>query len=174
MGAAPAPDASDLAAQIRELADRAALSDLCNRYLLMHDEGRFTESQAQSFLTEDVELSFPPGNHRGIAGLDAFTETFMGPWARTHHHASNYVIELAGDRATVTWSVIATHVHRSSPPPPASGDHFHLGGRFQGTAVRTPHGWRMQRLALRVLWTIGTGAPAVMAIIAGDDRRSER
>ncbi|MGI5237977.1 nuclear transport factor 2 family protein [Dactylosporangium sp. CA-139066] len=156
--------------EIRALADRLAVGELCDRYLLVLDEGRFDESWAAGVFTDDVELAFPPGTHHGLAGLDAFTATFMGPWARTHHHTGNYLIDLDGDQAAFTCPVIATHVHPGSPPPPAPANLFRLGGWFSGTAVRTPSGWRLNRLALRVTWTVGSGAPAIVATMTAAQR----
>jgi ketosteroid isomerase-like protein len=144
-------------------ADRYAISDVCDRYLCLLDEGRFGEAVAGTVFTPDVLLAFPPGSHQGIAGMDAFTEVFMGHWARTHHHPGFYRVEVDGDAATVTFSVVATHVHRDSPPPPASGKLFQLGGRFEGGLRRTPAGWRISRLSLKVSWTTGIGVPAIAA-----------
>ena len=155
-----------LAAQVQDLADRTAIGDLIDRYLLGLDEGAFDSERARSVFTDDVELAFPPGTHHGLPGLVEFTKDFMGHWERTHHHASNYVIDLDGDRADVAWHVVALHVHPGSPPPPAPGQHFQLGGRFDGTAVRTPDGWRLRRLALRVIWTTGIGIPSIAATMA--------
>jgi hypothetical protein len=155
------------AVPFRELADRAALADLINRYLLSLDEGTFDETLVREVFTEDVELSFPPGDHQGAQGLAGFTGGFMAHWDRTHHLCSGYAIEPDGDRATVGWNVIATHVHHGSPPPPAPGDLFQLGGRFSGQAVRTARGWRLRRLALRVVWTAGRGIPSIAAVMAG-------
>jgi SnoaL-like domain len=166
-GATGQIEASDqAAAQLRVLADRAALSDMISGYFLALDERTFDEAQASAMFTDDVTLSFPPGDHRGLAGLSEFTAGFMAHWALTHHHCSDVAIELGGDRAALRWEVVATHVHHGSPPPPAQGNHFQLGGRFRGAAVRTERGWRITRLALRVLWTAGTGIPSIAATMA--------
>jgi SnoaL-like protein len=155
------------AAEVRRLSDRAAIAELIDRYLLVLDDGAFDDIAAHAVFTDDVALEFPPGNHYGVAGVARFTRGFMGHWARTHHHASNYLIDLDGDRAAVTWNVLATHVHPDSPPPPASGNHFQLGGRFEGVAVRQGSKWRLQRLALRVIWTSGVGVPSIARTMAG-------
>lgn len=161
----------DLTATVRGLADRAELGDLVNRYLLALDDGAFTDSLAASVFSADVALDFPPGSHRGLAGVVEFNRGFMGHWIRTHHHASNYAIELAGDAATIAWNVTAVHMHPGSPPPPQPGKLFHLGGRFDGTAVRTTAGWRLNRLALRVIWTDGPGIPSIAKTM--DDAREK-
>jgi hypothetical protein len=165
------PSASDvlteLAAETRRLADRFALGELVDRYLLALDEGTFDQARAAGVFTADAALAFPPGDHHGLPGLAEFTSSFMAHWLRTHHHASNYVISLDGDRARIAWNVIATHVHPGSPAPPAPGRHFQLGGTFDGVALRTAGGWRLRRLELRVVWTTGTGVPSIAATMAG-------
>lgn len=158
--------------RVRDLVDREALRDLLSRYFLALDQGTYDEDWAGAIFTEDVSLSFPPGDHQGIDGVTAFTRSFMSLWARTHHHTADLLINLAGDRAFLAFNVIATHVRHGSPPPPASSDHFHLGGRFEGTALLTPRGWRLQRLSLTVLWTTGAGAPGIAAAMAAVASRS--
>jgi hypothetical protein len=158
---------AELATEVRRLSDRVALADLADRYLRSLDENSFDQARARLVFTEDVALSFPPGDHHGLAGVAEFTRGFMSHWARTHHNASNYHVELDGDRATIAWNVVAVHVHHGSPPPPASAAHFYLGGRFDGAAVRTQHGWRLRRLALRVVWTAGPGIGSIAATMTG-------
>jgi hypothetical protein len=148
------------------LADRVALEDLIGCYFLALDQGTFDEARARAIFARDVELSFPPGDHRGLDGLVSFTAGFMAHWARTHHLCSDIAIEIEGDRAALGWNVIATHVRHGSPPPPAQSDHFRLGGRFDGAALRTEHGWRIEKLALQVLWTTGTGVRSIAATMA--------
>jgi hypothetical protein len=159
----------DLPAAIRMLVDRAELSDLADRYLRALDERTFTQEWARSVFTEDVELDFPPGSHRGLADVDEFTRGFMHHWDRTHHNVSHHAIELAGDEASIAWNVVAIHTHHGSPPPPASAAHFFLGGRFDGAARRTPEGWRLRRLALRVVWTTGPGIRSIAQVMTGTD-----
>jgi hypothetical protein len=159
-------DLVTLAVDVRRLTDRGELADLADRYLRALDAGDFDEGRAVSVFTEDIELNFPPGDHYGIVGVVEFTRGFMRHWDRTHHNVSQYQIGLDGDRATVAWNVIAVHVHHGSPPPPASSKHFFLGGRFDGSAVRTPRGWRLRRLALGVVWTAGPGISSIAATMA--------
>jgi hypothetical protein len=158
---------AELADEVRRLSDRAALAELADSYLLALDEGAFDDARACSIFADDVTVSFPPGDHHGIVGMAEFTRGFMGQWARTHHNAAHYHIEIDGDRATIAWHVVAVHVHRGAPPPPASAAHFFLGGRFDGTAVRTEHGWRLWRLTLRLTWTSGPGIQSVAATMIG-------
>jgi len=154
---------------LRRLSDRADLADLADRYLRALDERSFDQAWARSVFTSDIELDFPPGSHRGITDVDGFTRGFMEHWDHTHHNISHYAIELDGDRAAIAWNVVAIHVHRGSPPPPASAAHFYLGGRFEGVARRTGDGWRLSRLTLRVVWTTGPGIRSIAQVMTGTD-----
>jgi len=156
---------AELAAEVRRLSDRAALADLADQYLRSLDEGTFDEARARSIFADDVTLSFPPGDHDGHVGVAEFTHGFMHHWDRTQHNVSHYLIELDGDRAAIGWNVFAVHIHHGSPPPPAHSENFYLGGRFDGTAVRTYLGWRLQRLVLRIVWSAGQGVPSIVAVM---------
>lgn len=149
---------AELVGRVRRLTDRVDLVELIDRYLLSLDEGGFDEAWARSLFTEDVVMDFPVGSHRGIKDVTGFTAQIMDRWARTHHNGANHTVHTDGDQAAIAWNVYAIHVHHGSPNPPAPGEHFHLGGRFRGVAARTPEGWRIRRLGLRVLWTAGKAA----------------
>ncbi|MET9052329.1 nuclear transport factor 2 family protein [Streptomyces bacillaris] len=164
------PGIGELAAEVARLSDIAALNRLIDGYLAGLDErlarsfpedGRpaasgFDAEWAASLFTEDVELVFPVGSHRGLAGADAFLGEIMERWSRTHHHGSLATVEPEGDRAAVGWSLIASHVHFGSPVPPRPSEYFQIGGRFTGTARRTADGWRFARLRLRIAWSAGS------------------
>lgn len=148
------------------LADRMDLAELSEVYLASLDEGVFDEEWARSLFTEDAELVFPVGADHGIPGAVALTRKAMERWEGTQHHGSGCRVELDGDRATVRWSLIATHLHFGSPRPPAATRHFQLGGRFEALAVRTGLGWRFSRLHLRITWSTGVAAAEVESVDA--------
>ncbi|WP_432065863.1 nuclear transport factor 2 family protein [Streptomyces sp. C10-9-1] len=186
MTGALGPGTGDLAAEVARLADIAALNNLIDRYLTSLDEGLappgtdprpgsgeggpvrsgFDEEWAASLFTEDVELLFPVGSHRGLAGADRFLREIMERWSRTHHHGSLAFVEPDGDRAEIGWSLLASHVHFGSPLPPQPSAYFQIGGRFTGTARRTAAGWRFARLRLRIVWSTGTPPGGVTEVDA--------
>jgi hypothetical protein len=165
-GANTTPDLDALAAEVRRLSDLAMLVRLVDRYHASLDQGTFDHAWAMSLFTDDVELTFPVGSHRGIAGVPAFTAEIMARWGRTHHHGSDVSIDLDGDRAAISWSLIASHVHFGSPLPPDATQYFQLGGRFTGLARRTPDGWRIDRLRLRIVWSTGAVPKGVTQVDA--------
>ncbi|NUR86589.1 MAG: nuclear transport factor 2 family protein [Nonomuraea sp.] len=146
---------------LSRLRDHAEITELVSRYFFSLDAHEFDDAWAGSLFTQDAVLDFPVGSHRGLDGLADFTAGIMAPWTRTQHHATNHLITLGGDRADVVWNVLATHVHPAAQDEPPATEHFHIGGRFDGEAVRTPAGWRFGRLVLHVIWM--TGRPAVRA-----------
>lgn len=170
MSGSVGPELGELAAVVRRLSDIAALNNLIDRYLAGLDkglaEGGFDEAWAASLFTEDVELLFPVGSHQGLAGADGFLREIMERWSRTHHHGSLASIEPDGDRAAVSWSLIASHVHFGSSVPPQPSDCFRIGGRFTGVARRTPDGWRFARLHLRIVWSAGSPPGGVTEVDA--------
>jgi hypothetical protein len=165
-GGSPALGAETAPSTLRTLGDTTELRALAARYLAELDAGQFDRDWAAGLFTDDVELRFPMGGHAGVEGVAAFTHTIMDRWANTHHHGSECLVHLRGDEADVEWSLLASHIHTDSPPPPAPTRCFQLGGRFRALARRTPAGWRFARLVLRIAWTSGAppaGIPRVTA-----------
>jgi hypothetical protein len=136
--------------QLRELLDRAELSDLIGRYGLMADRRTFGE--ARSCFTEDVVAEYPSGKAEGVETLAAFGEQALNAYERTQHVITNLLIDLDGDRARVGANLIAVHIPLASAP----AVHFDTGCRYEFEAKRTLQGWRISRLRLEVLWTAGT------------------
>ncbi|XMN07527.1 nuclear transport factor 2 family protein [Streptomyces griseobrunneus] len=188
MTGSPGPGLGELAAEVARLSDIAALNHLIDRYLAGLDEGLASSAStstsgsgsglgsgpgsgfdavwAASLFTEDVELLFPVGSHQGLTGADGFLREIMERWGRTHHHGSLASVEPDGDRAAVSWSLIASHVHFGSPLPPQPSAYFQIGGRFTGVARRTPDGWRFARLQLRIVWSTGSPPGGVTEVDA--------
>jgi hypothetical protein len=146
------------AAAVAELLDRAEISGLLDRYLLDFDDlGTVVRDDAWygTLFTPDLELVFPVGGHRGLAGLAGFQRAAKANWARTHHASSNHVVELAGEAAELTAKLLVTHVH---PPESARAD-LRTGSRVAARAVRTPDGWRLSALAIHLVWSRGDLPP---------------
>lgn len=144
------------------LADRTEIIELFDRFARDLDHRAFEaeaapDDWARSLFTEDVTLAFPVGSHAGIDGVTALHRAALAPFARTQHLHTNYLIDLAGDRADVEFQLLATHVYADPAEPP-----FQVGDRYTGEVVRTAAGWRIRRLALDVVWTRGR-PPAMVA-----------
>ncbi|WP_093798270.1 nuclear transport factor 2 family protein [Streptomyces sp. Wb2n-11] len=146
-----------------ELFDRAAISELIDRYALLldaQDEPGTASDWPRSVFTDDCRLAFPIGKRHGLAGLAAFHDAAKQKFSATHHLSSNHAIALDGDRADVRFQMIATHVHRAETRERASRDPgplFQVGGYYAGQAVRTAGGWRFASWSFHVVWTAGAG-----------------
>lgn len=150
-------DLTQLTEQLRALADRADVDRLVTGYLHSLDEGTLDEAWARSFFTPDASSETPVGVHEGIGAQLSSTRDAMALFARTVHFGTDRSVDFdgGGDRATVRWNQLSTHVLGSPERL------FVSGGRSEAEVVRTPEGWRFRRLALRVVWT--RGQPPVLA-----------
>jgi hypothetical protein len=124
---------------IRELADRAELTDLVARHSLWIDESRYDETGR--LFTEDVVVTSLRGEARGIGALIALVRSRHDEYARTLHNKSNLVIEIDGETATVRAHDIAVFVIDDKTEAIAAGIHRY-GAR------RTGDGWRFDRLEI--------------------------
>ncbi|MFE7312139.1 nuclear transport factor 2 family protein [Streptomyces sp. NPDC057555] len=167
-----------LTERVAVLVDRAEITGLIDRYLLSLDTlpggDGFDDDWARSLFTEDIEITSPVGEYRGIKGLAASEQATMAKFARTQHLGANCLIGLDGDRATVRWNALMTHVHLPSTQAARGaepGGHFDVGGTFTGEVVRTADGWRFRRLEIRAVWTNGQG-PLALTPQAAETLRS--
>jgi len=124
---------------VRELADRAELSDLVARHSLWLDERRYDETSR--LFTEDVVVESRRGEVRGTEALIGVARSGHDQYARTMHSKSNLVIELDGDVAAVRVHDIAVYVIDDKTEAVAAAVH-----RYR--ARRTQDGWRFDRLAV--------------------------
>jgi hypothetical protein len=124
---------------IRELADRAELTDLVARHSLWIDESRYDETGR--LFTEDVVVTSHRGEARGIGALIALVRSRHDEYARTLHNKSNLVIEIDGQTAMVRAHDIAVFVIDDKTEAIAAAIHRY-GAR------RTGDGWRFDRLEI--------------------------
>ncbi|MFD5013006.1 nuclear transport factor 2 family protein [Streptomyces chartreusis] len=148
---------AQLGAQVRTLADRAAITEVCDRYVHHLDADRHNDTWFGSVFTADVHLTFPFGEFKGFEGLAGFQQMARTTFERTHHLAGNYTIDLhpGGDEdaARVRAHLMAVHVRR--PDEPAA--HFDIGGHYEAELTRTPAGWRIRRFTFDLVWNAGQG-----------------
>ncbi|MFJ4472759.1 nuclear transport factor 2 family protein [Streptomyces sp. NPDC089424] len=164
----PRAELGVLRERLRELGDRAEITELIDRYVTLldaQDAGGYDESWPRTVFTDDCRLEFPVGTVRGLRTAAAFHFDRKSRFARTHHLASNYGITLDGDRARVRVHILASHVHHDDGPDP--GGRFDIGGWSEGETVRTPRGWRISRWRFHLVWSDGAGprpgpAPATL------------
>jgi len=121
-------------------ADRVELAELMHRYALAIDTAQFED--LREVFTSDASVDFGSVDQyvegaTGMSGINAIVgwfRTVLAPFPDVLHFMSNHVIDLDGDRARVRTCM---HVM-----------HMAMGGVYAAQAVRTPEGWRIQRLRL--------------------------
>lgn len=121
---------------IRDLADRAELTELVARHSLWVDEG-FADTDR--LFTEDVVVTSIRGEAHGIEPLTALARKGHDAYARTLHNKCNLVIEIDGDTATVRAHDLAIYVIDDKTEALAAAIH-----RYR--ARRGADGWRFDRL----------------------------
>ncbi|MDX3642271.1 nuclear transport factor 2 family protein [Streptomyces sp. MB09-02B] len=146
---APALAPGEPEERLRTLQDRAQLAGLVDRFVHGLDSpARPAEDWYRSLLTEDVRLTLPNGSHQGITGLPAFMAEPRTKWAATQHYATNCLVDIDGDQASVRANVHAVHVPHDRSAPLFTG-----GAHYDVRAERTGEGWRVAQLDVTVLWT---------------------
>lgn len=137
-------------ARLRELSDRAELTDLVSRQGRWLDERLFDDSAA--VFTDDATARTPGGQVEGIEALTAQARRNHIRFARTQHVTSNILIDLDGDRATVGANLTVHFVQDEGTAEPV----FSMGERYRFEAVRTPAGWRFSRVEVTPVWKSGS------------------
>ncbi|WP_433337921.1 nuclear transport factor 2 family protein [Spirillospora sp. CA-294931] len=141
--------------RLNELIDRAELADLLVRQGRWLDERRFDESG--EIFTDDVTADTPGGRSAGLEAVVAQARRNHSPSERSQHVTTNVLIELDGDRASVSAELVVRMFTEDEPEP-----YVTLGARNRFDAVRTDRGWRFSSITNSPLWMIGS--PRVPAV----------
>jgi hypothetical protein len=131
--------------------DRRAVHDLVVGYFRGFDERRSDDAFLKATFTADARWSFPRGDVTGLDQIIERRDGTLASWKATLHSVSSVLIDLDGDSAELTATLLATHVHRDDDP----GAPLQIGGRLTGDAVLGDDGWRLRRLELGLVWTAG-------------------
>lgn len=138
------------------LTDHERVRLLLAEYFRGFDARRSDEVWLRSLFHPDVSVAFPVGRAHGLEELRDATRQAIDLWGRTLHLVGNEVITVEGDRAALTATLHATHLHRDVDP----GAPLHIGAEIEGEAIRERDAWRLRRLAVELVWTSGDGPQA--------------
>lgn len=143
---------------LRELLDRDAVRDLVVRFANAFDLQDWDALRACLMAEIFVDYSAFRGEPAATVTADAYVAARASALAglRTQHLSTNHQVTLAGDRAECLSAFV---IHRVAPERPAeSGEEntFDTAGHYRHGCVRTPEGWRIDRIRQTVLWTRGT------------------
>ncbi|MGH9287750.1 MAG: nuclear transport factor 2 family protein, partial [Acidimicrobiales bacterium] len=138
---------TDLEARIRQLEDRALISERVIKYAIGVDR-RDWEMFADCF-TDPVHVDFSAS---GVPAADFARDDLvdlvrvpLSGFTATQHLSPNHVIEFDDndpDRAICYSYMYAQHYLEGSE----GGDFFLLRGSYTNHMLRTPDGWRIERL----------------------------
>jgi hypothetical protein len=90
------------------VADRAAVHDLLVSYFGGFDERRPDEAFLTQIFTADAHWRFPRGDATGIKEIIERRDGTLGLWKQTLHSVSSVLIQLNGDRASFTATLLAS------------------------------------------------------------------
>jgi SnoaL-like domain len=133
--------------------DHEMVRQLLAQYFHGFDARRSDEQWLRSLFTADVTVAFPIGTATDLPELGRLTRRAIDLWGRTLHLVGNEVIALDGERANVAATLHATHLHRDDDP----GAPLHIGADIEAEAIRAVEAWKLRRLALELVWTMGDG-----------------
>ncbi|WP_243791895.1 nuclear transport factor 2 family protein [Saccharopolyspora gloriosae] len=141
--------------RLRAIADRVELVDLTGRYFCLLDEQEFPAGWADSVFTADACLEFP-GRLCGDRGTIAeFLRGDAERYDRTQRIGADHLVTVRGDTASLCWNSIETGAR-----PAGDEDRYRtIGGRYRAEAARTPGGWRLTHLFLRLIWSTSDAGP---------------
>jgi hypothetical protein len=149
---------SSIEAEVRRLSDRAAVTELLDRYAKLFDDRNFDEGLS-TLVTADAHIELPPGEHLGTEGMDVFHSETMSPFGPTQHIFASHLIDLDGDRAGFRANAHITHVLPPAVSAESADKLFVVGAVLTGEAVRTPDGWRIRKAVLEAIWRQGDFGP---------------
>jgi hypothetical protein len=119
----------DLQAEIARLVDRAAITELIDRYAKLFDDRVFGTTLPLLF-TEDAYVEPSSGSHQGLDGLGKLHGDVTYPFGPTQHLFTNTLVDITGDQAafrTNTYTYV-THTVLSETKFADQGVYFLAGG----------------------------------------------
>lgn len=151
------------------LADRAELTELMGRYADIADQKEFTRLPSLVF-TDPLTLDFTsvtgaPSMTVALPDYVASLRSTFEPFVAAHHAITGHVLDVDGDRARIHAHVRAEHW---LPDEPARGgsNRWLVVGFYDNQAVRTPGGWRLERVTLNA--TYQENADLLRSVLAGE------
>ncbi|MEE2703495.1 MAG: nuclear transport factor 2 family protein [Myxococcota bacterium] len=150
--------------RVRELLDRAEISDVLHRYATGLDRRNW--ELYRSIFTNEVDLDFesvgiPAGVRKADAWVRSARALFAG-FTATQHTSSNHVHEIRGDRARCVSNMQAEHFVGDGEE-----DRWTIGGYYTNELVRTPSGWKLSKVTLNVTWQRGNPRVSEIALRRG-------
>ncbi|MDT0344120.1 nuclear transport factor 2 family protein [Streptomyces litchfieldiae] len=141
------------------LRDHVEITTLISGFFRAMDERRFDEGWGGAHFTDDLRTTTPLGVAEGADAVRGVEEA-IGRFAATLHMSSDVLVraEPGARTASASWNAHMTHVHLDSTLH-ARGEGanplFTVGGVYEAELRRTDSGWRISRMSVRAVWTMG-------------------
>jgi hypothetical protein len=156
---------ADLGSRIRQLEDRTQISEQVIRYAMGVD--RRDWAMFAGCFTDPVYADFSaggmPAETMARDDLVARVSVALNGFTATQHISPNHVIEFGAgdpDRAVCHSYMFAQHLLRGSD----RGEFYLLRGSYTNHMLRTPDGWRIERLIQHRSWEYGNKHAVAEAI----------
>ena len=134
---------------LEEIADRFAIQDLLTRYTVAIDQKDYELLDTCFVSDAHVDYTSSGGIKGSYAEARVWLEKALAIFPVTQHFISNYVIELAGDKATSRTYLLNPMGFKN---PDGSMHVFTVCGYYNDDLVRTSDGWRIaQRIEEQAL-----------------------
>ncbi|MCO6004066.1 nuclear transport factor 2 family protein [Actinoallomurus purpureus] len=138
----------------QSLRDRFEIIEICTR-MAWHLDHCDWEPLLELF-TDDVSLDYSSlnGGEPQIVSRKDMVEKWRGNregLTATQHLVSNQLVSVDGNTGTATAMFQATHLL----PNPYGAPTWTLGGEYRYGLIRTEGGWRINALAMTIIWADG-------------------
>ena len=147
-----------------ELIDTSEITRIVDDYFRALDEKDFTKSRMEHIFSQDATIVRPNG--APTKGPEMIGKSHAESFARfrgSQHLVSNHAVTLSGDNADFRANLVALHLWKDTVDEAnLLNSSFIAGGVITGQAVRTKEGWKISRLANRVVWRAGTGFESIL------------
>lgn len=144
---------------IQSLLDRISISDVVYAYATGLD--RRDWELYRSIFIRTIEMDFSSvGLGSGTFEADEWVrdaKRLFAGFRATQHTSTNHVHELRGDEATCTSNMQAEHFVVREPDDGLDDgkDRWTIGGYYINELVRTPIGWKLEKVTLMMTWQSG-------------------
>jgi hypothetical protein len=162
---------------LQALLDRAAISDTVNAYATGLD--RRDWELYRSIFVKTIEMDFSSiGMRSGTYEADEWVRNakrlFAG-FRATQHTSTNHVHDIRGETATCTSNMQAEHFVTREPDDGLDDgqDRWTIGGYYINELVRTPVGWKLEKVTLMMTWQSGNREVSRIAIERGRKNASD-
>ncbi|CAO5152024.1 SnoaL-like domain-containing protein [Frankia sp. AiPs1] len=132
---------------LRDITDRAELASLVSQLGRWLDTG--DDKEGRAIFHEDAIIHSARGGATGIDDILDYSRRTSDDNENSQHLITDVLVELDGDRATMTANELVAYFPSRQVFPPLLRL---VGLRFAFQALRTQDGWRLTRVEVTPLW----------------------